>query len=202
MVRKYLTPVEFNQSYESYYAFMFTLEIWARYLAVIFKTFFHTSLYHCELVEMIKMQKWLICTGEEFTIVCVNPALMQRVILSVPVWSLREEEMLKLNLEYRNRNVSCKQKANQVNELFPNSLNQHLSSENPVLSYKKREKKSSPQFPKQLMNLRHFAAELCWLISFHLCHKAGARAVLESRSAPPQHFLSLHPIPCFCPLIL
>lgn len=63
-------------------------------------------------------------------------------------------------------------------------------------------KKFGPQFPEQLMNLRHFAAELCWLTSFHLCHKAGARAVLESRSAPPQHFLSLHPIPCFCPLVL
>lgn len=34
-----------------------------------------------------------------------------------------------------------KQSANQVNQLFPNSLNQHLSSENPVLVYKKRKNK-------------------------------------------------------------
>lgn len=105
-------------------------------------------MYHCELVEMTTMQKWLICTSEEFTVICVNPALMQRVILSVLIWSLREEEMLKLNLEYHNRNVSCNQKANQVNELFPNSLNQHLSSENPVLAYKKRKKKIWPTIPR------------------------------------------------------
>lgn len=44
----------------------------------IFKNFFHTSaVYHSELVEITTMQKWLIHTSQEFTVIYVNPALMQ-----------------------------------------------------------------------------------------------------------------------------
>lgn len=44
----------------------------------IFKSFFHTSaVYHSMLVEIITMQKWLIFTSQEFTVIYANPSLMQ-----------------------------------------------------------------------------------------------------------------------------
>lgn len=40
--------------------------------------FFHTSaVYHSELVEITTTQKWLIFSSQEFTVIYVNPALMQ-----------------------------------------------------------------------------------------------------------------------------
>lgn len=61
-----------------------------------------------------------------------------------------------------------RQSANQVNQLFPDSLNWQFSSENPVLVYKRKNKLAHDSQSSWWAS--DTAVELCWLISLYLCH--------------------------------
>lgn len=97
-----------------------------------------------------------------------------------------------------------RQSANQVNQLFPDSLNRQSSSENPVLGYKNRKNKLAHNSQSSCWT-SDAAVELFWLISLHLCHsklptqmsKQCWRADL-SHTSPSAAFT---PAPAFAPCL-
>lgn len=97
-----------------------------------------------------------------------------------------------------------RQSANQVNQLFPNCLNWQLSSENPVLVYKKRKNKLAHNSQSSWWS-SDTAVELCWLISLYLCHsKLPTRCPSSAgeQICPTPALLQPSPLPCFCLLSL